>query len=119
LLEGNPSTALRKAFSLVLTESSAKKLFGSESALNQTVLLSNGREYTVTGVVKDPPKFSHLRFDMLGSLSSREITEQNRYDKEMAWDNIWQGYSYILLPETIDLNNLQANLDKLSEKRLE
>jgi putative ABC transport system permease protein len=115
LVEGNAGSALKTPFSIVLSETAAKKLFGSEPALGKIVTRSE-KEYTITGVVKDPPKFSHIKFEILISLSTREITEQERWKKEMEWDNIWSGYTYILVSKDADLLNIQANLNILAEK---
>lgn len=114
LLKGNPATALKNPFSIVLTEKSAQKLFGNDEALNKVVTL-NGKEYTVTGVIEDVPKFSHVRFDMLASLSTTEILSPNNKG-EMAWDNVWGTWTYLLLPANADLENLKTNLDQLSAK---
>ena len=116
LVEGNSSTALKNPFSLVLTQTAAKKLFGDGSAMGKTVTLFTDKDFTVTGIVKDVPKFSHMKFELLGSISTREITEKENWKDEMSWDNIWQGYTYLLLPENADLNNIQQNFNKLCEK---
>jgi putative ABC transport system permease protein len=115
LKQGNPATALKEPFSLVITQSTAEKLFNSENALGKTIVLNNNDQYTITGVVLDPPKFSHIQFQMLASFSTLEITEKNSWEHEMRWNNIWRGYTYLLLPENTDLKNIQANLDKLCE----
>ena len=115
LLEGNAGTALKKPFSMLITETTAKKLFGAESALGK-VVAGGSEQFTITGVVKDPPKFSHIRFDLLISLSTREITEKEHWNDEMKWDNIWSGYTYILLSKDTDLTNIQRNLNILAEK---
>lgn len=115
MVEGNPAKALKEPFSIVLTETAARRLFGDASALGKTVTLSD-KAYAVTGVIKDIPKFSHLKFDMLGSLSTREILEKDRWNMEMKWDNIWQGYLYLLLPEDANLETVQRNLDKIAER---
>lgn len=114
LLKGNPSTALKNPYSIVLTEMSAKKLFGTEEALNKVVSLGK-EQYTVTGIVQDIPKFSHVRFDMLGSFSTDEILEKDNKNF-LKWDNIWSTWVYLLLPENADLVNLKTNLDQLSAK---
>ncbi len=116
LLEGNASTALKSPFSVIVTETSAKKLFGTESALGKIVSARDDRQYTITGVVKDLPKFSHIKFDLLVSLSTREVTEKDDWKDEMKWDNIWSGYTYILLSKDADLTNIQRNLNILAEK---
>jgi putative ABC transport system permease protein len=115
LLEGNPATALQAPFSVVLTEKSARKLFNDVHVLGKTITLNKDREYTVTGIVKDVPVFSHIKFDMLGSLNSREILQKDSKD-ELAWNNMWHTWTYLLLKEDTDLEALQKNLDKLSER---
>lgn len=51
--------------SIVLTESFAKKLFGEVDPLGKTVTINTGNPYTVTAVVKDPPKNSYIQFSCL------------------------------------------------------
>ena len=117
LLKGNPAIALKNPFSIVLTETAARKLFGDEEAMGKTVIAYSDQEYTVTGVVKDPPKFSHLKFDMLASYSTREVTRKDKWKEEMRWDNIWSNYTYVLIPEDADLDNIRHNFDVLCEKK--
>lgn len=114
MLQGNPATALKQPFSVVLTETSAKKIFGTENALGKVVTLNKDRQYTVTGILQDVPVFSHIKFDMLGSMGTREIIKSDNV--EWKWDNIWSTYVYILLREDADLNSLQAKLDTYAHK---
>ncbi len=118
MISGDPSTALKNPYSVVLTEESAKKLFGDVDALGKVVLRqgqTGDQQFVVTGVIKDIPFFSHLKFDMLASLSTRGITQKDD-PYEMAWDNIFMSYVYLLLPEGSNLENLQSNLNALSAK---
>jgi putative ABC transport system permease protein len=118
VVSGDPSTALKNPYTVVLTESSAKKLFGDTNALGKTILYPHekgDKEFLVTGILKDVPLFSHIKFDMLASLNTREITEQENKD-EMAWNNMWSAYTYLLVPEGGDLRNLQTNLNALAHK---
>lgn len=114
LLQGNPATALKEPFSLVLTETSAKKIFGGENALGKTVTLDKDRQYTVTGIIQDPPVFSHIKFDMVGSIGTREIIKAD--DVEWKWDNIWSTYVYVLVREDADLTALQKKLDAYAQQ---
>jgi putative ABC transport system permease protein len=114
LTQGNTATALKEPFSVVITEATARKFFGDSKALGE-VLQFNDRAYTITGVMKDIPEFSHMHFDMLGSLSTREITEKENKN-EMAWDNIWNAWVYVQMPENPDLHAFQSNLQNLSIK---
>jgi putative ABC transport system permease protein len=115
LLQGNTATALKSPFSVVLTEESALKLFNLENVLGKTIRLHD-RDYTITGVMKDIPRFSHVKFDMLASISSREITEKEN-PRENSWDNIWRTWTYVLLPPATDLQTFQTKLDRLSAEQ--
>jgi ABC-type antimicrobial peptide transport system permease subunit len=115
LLEGNPVTALKDAYSVVLTEKSAKKLFGNQSALGKVIILNNDKQYTVTGILKDIPLFSHVQFDMLGSLVTQETLAKDDKD-ELAWDNVWNTWVYLLLPPDADRTALKTSLDELSKR---
>lgn len=117
LVQGNAATALKEPFSLVLTEDAAIKVFGNTDAINKMVTLGE-KEYRITGVLKNIPEFSHLKFEMLVSLSTRPVIENENYEKhELKWDNMWQGYAYVLLAPDTDLNALQKNLDKLATEQ--
>ncbi len=114
LLKGNPATALKAPYSIVLTETPAHKLFGSQEALNKVVTLGKA-QYTVTGILKDLPKFSHVQFEMLGSLTTNDILAKDDKDY-LSWDNVWGTWVYLLLPSNADLKNLKTNFDQLSAK---
>ena len=81
LVSGNPATALSNPYSIVLTETSAKKLFGDKDPIGKTITSNASTpalQYVVTGVMKDVPKFSHLQFEMLISLSTRQIAGEGQ-----------------------------------------
>lgn len=113
LVQGNQATALKDPYSVVLTEKSARKLFGDEPALGKVVTLNNDKQYTVTGILKDLPTFSHMQFDMLGSLVT---SEANARKDDLAWDNVWGTWVYLLLPPDADLTALKTSLDELSKR---
>ncbi|SHG55383.1 FtsX-like permease family protein [Chryseolinea serpens] len=112
LLQGNPATALKEPYSLVLSEKMCKTLFGDVNVLGKSVVFDT-TNYVVTGVVKDVPKNSHLRFDALVSFSSaKEHREEG--GSFNTWTNIYSICAYVLLPKDSDPAAFQANLDKLS-----
>nr|WP_295922385.1 ABC transporter permease [uncultured Dyadobacter sp.] len=115
LIQGDPATALKDPYSLVLTEKTAKKLFGAADPLGQTVQFDS-TSYVVTGVVRDVPKLSHITFDALVSLSSLDAGHK---DADLhSWANIWQNYVYVTFPEQTDIATLQWQpaLDRLSKQ---
>ncbi len=113
LVQGNAATALKEPFSIVITQESTQKLFGNEDALGKVITYNNDRQYTISGILKDIPEFSHIQFDMLCSLSTREVIEKDSKD-EMTWDHIWNTWVYVLFPPDADLKNFKTNLDQLS-----
>src|SRR5215213_4710285 len=91
LLEGNKNTALTEPMSIVLSQSAAKKYFGTKNALGQQLLLTgNAINATVTGVMKDIPGNSQIRADMFVSMSSnKQIYGRATSDSE------WTNHSYL------------------------
>jgi len=112
LLKGNPATALQKPYSLVLTEQSAKKLYGNSDALGRVVKMDTN-SYIVTGVVKDIPKLSHLQFEALASFSTIDQKGANADGQLMSWENIYSNYTYLVLAEKGKSATVQAAIDKL------
>ena len=67
LIEGDPKTALSQPLNIVITEELAQKYFGAESVLNKSLNIEGRANLTVTGVIKNIPSNSHLKFDYLVS----------------------------------------------------
>jgi putative ABC transport system permease protein len=70
LLKGNAATALKDPYSIVLTESTAKALFGDADPLNKMIRIDNFEDRKVTAVVKDLPRNSTLQFDYITAFSA-------------------------------------------------
>jgi putative ABC transport system permease protein len=65
-VQGNAATAFQQLHSIVLTEKTAKKFFGTEiNVLGKTVRVDNNQDYVVTGVLKNIPENSSLQFEWL------------------------------------------------------
>lgn len=114
LISGNPATALSEPNSLVLTETTAEKLFKGQEALGQ-IVVSGEDAYTVTAIVEDLPKNSHIQFEALMSF----ITLENRYAASETttffdWRSIWMNYIYLLLPEDQDPNVINSHLNNIA-----
>ncbi|AUD03364.1 ABC transporter permease [Spirosoma pollinicola] len=109
MLEGNPETALNDPFSIVLTETAAKKLFGNKSALGKAIKFDT-LAYQVTGVMKDVPFFSHIHFEALVSLSTAEQLNRNNRN----WTSMGANYVYLRLPDNANMGSIQAQLDAIA-----
>lgn len=66
---GNPATALARPYSVVLTRTLAKTLFGKENPMGQPLRYNDNCTLTVTGIAADPPSNTGLRFEALCSMS--------------------------------------------------
>ena len=113
MLEGNPGTALRDPYSIVLTETAAKKLFGNQSALGKAIKFDTF-DYQVTGVIQDVPFFSHISFEALVSLSTAEQFNRNNHDFE-EWTSMSHSV-YLLLPPTASIASIQSQLDAIARE---
>ena len=78
LTDGDPKTALKDPYSLVLSERVAKKYFGNEDPLGKVMTVDNLFPMKVTGVMKDVPGNSTFRFDILMPLEfyARDIHKE-------------------------------------------
>lgn len=112
LLKGNPETALQNANSIVLTESFARKYFGDQDPMGKFLINDgNGIEMEVTGVIRDLPYDTHLRFDHL--ISMETFYDRMRGNNAADWleSKGWAYfYTYVLMKENIDITNAEANL---------
>ena len=108
---GDPSTALLDPYSVVLTETTAKRYFGNENPLGQTLSRKNYTGFTVTGVIEDFPENSHLKPDLLGSFKSRS------YNNSMNWfQNSF--YTYVLLKEGFSNQDVDKKLKSIVKKHV-
>ena len=93
LLQGDPATALQEPYSLVLTESLARQLFGDDPPMGQTLRTGSGTELKVTGILQDLPANTHLEFDALGSIAtvaSQARANQPPGSTQPIWVEMWQ-----------------------------
>ena len=115
LLKGNPQTALKDQFSIVFSETAAKKYFGKENPIGQTLLLTGDAfPAKVTGIMKDIPENSQIKADML--LSMTTITQKFAPNIDSQWGN-YGASAYLLLKSNTNANTLQAKFPSFLEKR--
>ena len=67
---GDSKTALLKPYSVVITKKAAQKLFKQDNPLGETFKVGDLGIYTVTGVIKDTGKKSHIAVDAFASIST-------------------------------------------------
>lgn len=121
LLEGDSKTALSEPDGIVISESFAKKYFTNESAFGKLLWSSitrNGKniEFKVTGVMKNPPLNSHLRFDILFADATWSSVFPD-YISDMTSDWESNNYNtYLKLRETANKFAIESNITSLVQK---
>lgn len=102
LVRGDISTVLDGPKKAVLTESTAARYFGNEDPMGKYIQFGSGwltGEYLVTGIVKDVPDNSHVKFGLL--LSHSTLNDLSNGDSETSWG--WYDHNtYVSLQPGVD-----------------
>lgn len=110
LVEGAPQNALVEPSTMVISESTALKYFGTTHAIGKTLVFKEfNTTYRITGVMKDMPASSHIRYDLLASLSTLDEA------RSTSW-MVSEFFTYLLLPKGYDYKKLEAKLPQTVEK---
>ena len=98
LIKGDPKSALKEPFTVVISEEKARKYFGDKDPVGKTLTLNDRYSqlnFTVRGVLREIPKNSHFRFDFIASFATME-------ERFPEWVQNWFNhmyYTYLLLDE--------------------
>jgi putative ABC transport system permease protein len=114
LLQGNPEQALAAPFSVVLSEQTARKIFGNNEALGKTVLLDNKDLLMVTGIIEDAPANSHIQYGAFISFCSLE-EDKNMY---LDWNGGWAYYTYLLVSRGTDVKALTDKFQSFFDRHI-
>ncbi|MCY3772775.1 MAG: ABC transporter permease [Gemmatimonadetes bacterium] len=119
LIRGDANTALNAPNTVVLTETTATRYFGSDEALGKVIRLDNTYDLTVTGVMEDVPRNSHMTFGFLGSFETLNVnpiyggTDYGRNTQNFVPDL----YTYLLLADGYPPESLDPKLAEFIESR--
>ena len=93
-IKGNAATALNDPSSIILTESAAKALFGTDDPLDKTVKINNSREAKVVAILADPPNNSTLLFDciMPFNYSEEDVKQSMTQWQNSSWNVFVQTF---------------------------
>lgn len=105
LISGQGKEALGNPDNVILTESLAKKLFGNNSPLEETILFEREKPFVVKGVVADPPKNQHFKYSYIASFG----TDANYLQNLDKWVNNC-CHTYVVLEEGTDAEALTEKL---------
>ncbi len=111
LLKGDPNKVLQDVYSIVLTEKTAKSLFGDEDAMGKMIRINDKDNFTVTGILKDIPNNTRFKFDYL--LPWAYLRKQGNDDDN--WGNN-STRNYVLLKPNATLASIAPKLKPLKRK---
>lgn len=110
LLRGEINTVLNKPYTLVLSETTANKIFGEENPINKMLKVGNdSTRYRVTGIMEDIPDNTHFRANAIGSFMTNDRSQ----------DQTWLSNSfstYVLLHPNSDPAEANARFAPMIEK---
>jgi putative ABC transport system permease protein len=111
LLKGDASTALNGPHSIILTERTARSLFGDTDPMGKMVKLENTDNFQVTAVAKDPPDNTRFQFDYLLPWTAKKYGE----GQDLGWgDN--STATYVLLKPNVSLAAVQQKIKDIRWK---
>ena len=112
-LKGNPETALEDPYSIVISETIAKKYFAEKDPIGHILTMNNQHEFTVTGIIKNVSNNSTLLFDMIIPMQFRIQTEKSWYTN---WDNLFV-FTFIRLQDHCTADNMNAKIIHTVEEK--
>jgi putative ABC transport system permease protein len=112
-VEGNAASAFTQLHSVVITQKTAVKFFGTDkNVLGKNIRVDNKQDYTVTGVLKDIPSNSSVQFECV-------MPFQVYWDKS-PWLKSWGNNSlttYIELKPGVNPKSIDKQLYGFIQKR--
>jgi putative ABC transport system permease protein len=109
IIQGDKQTLLAEPYSTVMTNETAQKYFGDEDPLGKTLLVNNKYEFTVTGIVENPPKNSTLSFDLLVPFDY--LKETGQYSDHWGSNSI---RTYVQLNENAIIDSVNRKLTQIA-----
>lgn len=103
LVEGNAATALDAPDKIVITQSMAKKYFGTQEPINKTLSIG-GKDLSVSAVCEDAPQNSQIKFDF----ATQFLNLGNGVKDEQWWTANW--ITYFLVRDEKDIPVLQKQI---------
>lgn len=120
IIEGEAQQALTQADGVILTESTAKRYFGNESAVGKELRANlAGQEFTfqVRGVMEDMPENSHFHVDFLGSMLPvvQFYGGQEAFMSNFGSNNF---STFLKLADGVDWKAFEAKLPAMIDRRM-
>ena len=122
LLAGDPKTALAGTTAIAISERIARKYFGTDNPLGQTMsilVINQQREYVVSAVIRDVPATSHIDPDIVIMLDAGYFPSRGANFPSFleSWGSL--GFlTYLRLAPAVDVGALEANFPQFIDQHL-
>jgi len=109
---GNKASALTEKNAVVITESIANKYFGDRNALGKTLVIDNELSVTVSAVIKDFPRNTHLNTDFAISFKTLDDLTSESYMTNWVTTRL---FTYVLLKDNKNIREVQRRANEVME----
>lgn len=114
VLSGNPVQDLQQPNIIYLSKSLAERMFGGEEPVGKVISYNHERDLTVRGTFADLPDNTTVGADAVISLPPAWAATQANY----SWEGGDSYYQYVRLRPGVDVEALNARMEKMTEKYL-
>ncbi len=118
MVAGDPTTALKDPFCVVITDEMAERYFGSQDPMGKSITIQAAdqrADMKVTGVMKPIRHNSHFHADFLGSFKTYEAVVGDEEMQRWASNNY---ATYLLMQEGYDIGRLKSQLDPFIDRHM-
>ncbi|MDJ1468911.1 ABC transporter permease [Cytophagaceae bacterium DM2B3-1] len=111
---GNPQTALKEPYTVVISQAIEEKYFGKGNGFGKLLMVNDTIPHRVTGVFKELPSHSHLKIDLVGSFSTTcaMFPEDCKYEYASGWFDI-NVNTYVRLKPNVTSKQFENKIKNL------
>ncbi len=109
LIKGNPKTALKEPYSIVISEKMSQKYFGEDNPLGKIISLGEWHDFRVSGVFREIPQNSHFRFLFLALFSDYASSHFDQWGISNYW-------TYILVSDNFSADIFEEKIPQFVQK---
>ncbi len=120
-VKGQPTRPLSEEFTVIINEEMAKKYFGNDDPVGETLVFGGKNSFRVIAVVKDFPENSHINFNMLVPYENMYDMENDQTAKTLRANLainfvVSHSYTYVLLKPGADPKAVDEKMADLMKK---
>jgi putative ABC transport system permease protein len=110
LIKGNPKTALKEPYSIVISEKMSQKYFGEDDPLGKIISLGERRiDFRISGVFREIPQNSHFRFHFLALFSDYASSHFDQWGISNYW-------TYILVSDNFSPDEFEEKMPQFVQR---